>query len=293
VLWISMMVASSSLRILGAAPAGILRSDSAVTILLEANASSAVAGESIALSGSVRPYVVGQMISIDIDRGHGWEGYASGQTSNGSFSFTFKADSQGLYRFKATIASQGAIYESEEVTVRFWPASIFSRLLIEDAHPIDLAELRLFRRSLSRGSALDRGIYSAFVFVNGVILPLADDLLWPLLRFALYPALWSLLASEYVFMASGNAALALISYSLLFGLSYLTIPIALIGYLSKIGLTTIRGRRDLGIPVAVAAISFLIMWASPFPELVSVSALLAFASTALLPSLALAKLLYL
>lgn len=287
-------MALSFFRIASSTPNGTFPSDSTIEIILRSNASSAVVGESILLFGSVTPYNLGQRVFIYRNGGNGWEEYASGpETLNGSFSFSFITKSQGIYQFKARIVSQNTIFESEEIIIRCWHGSIFSRLLIEDANLIDLTRLRLFRKSLSNGSVLDRGIYSAFVFVNGGISSLADSLLWPVLRFTLYPALWSLQASGYLFTTYGNSEFSLISYSLLFGLAYLTAPIFLIGYLSKIGLTPIRWKRILGIPASGSVISLLIIWVSPFPELVGVSALLAFVSTALLPSLSLAKFLYL
>jgi len=74
------------------------------------------------------------------------------------------------------------------------------------------------------------------------------------------------------------------------GLVYLTIPIFLIGYFTKIGLTPTRWKKILGVPAAISAISLLLLAASPSQELACISALLSFASFALLPSLSLSKL---
>lgn len=262
----------------------------AIEVVLRANATSAVVGESILLFGSVAPYNEGQLVYIYENTGYGWERYASGPIHNGSFSTPFEANSQGNYWFKAAVILQGTTYESDDIVVRYWPASIFSRLLIEDEDLTALSRLRLFRESLSNGSVLDRGILSAFTFVNGGLSFIADGPIWPVLKLGLYPALWSLQASRDIFIASGNSAASLVFYSLAFGLVYLTVPIFLIGYFTKIGLMPTRWKKILGIPAAISAISLLLLAVSPFHELAFISALLSFASTALLPSLSLSKL---
>jgi len=290
ILWIAAM-SSSFYHFADAAPFGFALADpTAINVVLRSNASSAVVGESILLFGSVAPYNEGQRVYIDGYAGYGWERYGSGTIHNGSFSVPFEAKAPGDYRLKAAVVVHGIAYESDEIAIRYWPASIFSRLLIEDADLADLTRLRSFRESLGKGSVLDRGISSAFSVVNGGLSFIVEGPIWPVLKFCLYPALWSLQASREVFFASGSSAASLVFYGLALGLVYLTIPIFLIGYFTKIGLTPTRWKKVLGIPAAIAAISLLLLVTSPFQELTCISALLSFASIALLPSLALSKL---
>jgi len=285
------MMSFSFSHVADAAPVGFVLADpTAINVVLRSNASSAVVGESILLFGSVAPYNEGQRVYIDGNTGHGWERYGSGTIHNGSFSIPFEAKAPGNYWFKAAVVLQGITYESDEITIRYWPASIFSRLLIEDADFTDLTRLRFFRESLSKGSILDRGISSAFALVNGGLSFIVEGPIWPVLKFGLYPALWSLQASRGIFIASGNSAASLVFYGLALGLVYLTIPIFLIGYFTKIGLTPTRWKKILGIPASISVISLLLLAVSPVQELACISALLSFASTALLPSLSLSKL---
>ena len=288
---IATMFSLSSIRTTGGAQVGFVFTDSnVINVVLRSEASSAVVGEPILLFGSVTPYNEGQRVYIYDNVGYGWESYASGTIHNGSFSITFEAKSPGNYWFKAAVIVQSMAYESNEIIVRYWPASIFSRLLIEDADLAGLSMLRHFRESLCKGSVLDRGISSAFAAVNGGLSFIADGPIWPVLKFGLYPALWALQASMEIFSASGNSAASLVFYGLAFGLVYLTMPIFLLGYFSKIGLTPTRWKAMLGIPAAISASSLLLLVVSPFQELACISALLSFASTALLPSLSLSKL---
>jgi len=285
------MLSLSSTHIADGAPVGFVSADSnPINVILRSDADSAVVGEPILLYGSVAPCNEGQRVYIYSNTGHGWESHASGTIHDGSFSIQFEANSPGNYWFKATVTILGMAYESDEIIIRCWPAGIFSRILIEDADFTGLSNLRLFRESLSKGSVLDKGISSAFATVNGGLSFIVEGPIWPVLRLGLYPALWFLQASRDIFIASGNSAASLIFYGLAFGLVYLTIPIFLIGYFTKIGLTPTRWKGILGVPAAITAISLLLLVLSPFQELACISALLSFASIALLPSLILSKL---
>jgi hypothetical protein len=290
-LWLSMVLASMPLYIgVLATPKISIVGATSYAVVLRSNASSAVVGETIELFGTVSPFEEGQIVHVYVDKGNGWEELASGSTSNGSFTFPYKADSRGKCRFRAVVISQGVVYASVVVAIEFWPGSVFARLLLEDANAGSLSRLRLFRDSLRNGSPPDRGIYSAFEFVSSGLGFLADSPLWSVFRIGLYPALWLFELSAVVYTATGISSLSLTLFSLLFGLEYLTFPVFIIGYFSKTGLTPIRWKRIFGIPTILSILSLLSLGLSPSPEVGKVAAIFAFASTVPLPGVILAKL---
>lgn len=260
-------------------------------VVLVANASTAVVGEAIQLSVTVTPHNDSLNVRIYLLVGKSWQELAPARLSNGSFTYAFKANSQGIYELRAAVLIGNARYWSEAIAIRFFAGSIFSRLLIEDGNHEELAKLRSFRESLRNGSIADKGVYLAFVAVNSVLGPMVESPIWPSLRWGLYPELWILKASRDAFLISGNSFASLILHSILFGFVYLTGPILLIGYRARIGLTPTRWKKVLGIPALMLALSIAVLEASPFPELGAAAALVAFSNASILPGIFLAKVL--
>ncbi|MGQ9514119.1 MAG: hypothetical protein ACUVTL_03590 [Thermoproteota archaeon] len=261
------------------------------TIILRANASSAVVGEVIQFVVTVTPFEGEQEVRLYLMVGQNWKELVSARTVNGSFTYNFKVQSQGIYELKASILAGGVAHQSEVVKVRFFASSIFARLLIEDRNVGELAKLRSFKESLRNGLASDRSIYLAFYFFNSILCYIVESPLWPSLRFFFYPELWIMIASRDVFFTFGSSIASLLFHGLLFGSVYLTGPVLLIGYYSRIGLTPIRWKKILGVPSLILLFSLVVLAFSPFTELGCVAALIASFNASLLPSFSMAKLL--
>jgi hypothetical protein len=71
----------------------------------------------------------------------------------------------------------------------------------------------------------------------------------------------------------------------------LTGPVLLIGYFSRIGLTTVQWKKMFGTPSLIFVLSLIVLVFSPFPEFGGAAALIAFANSSILPSFFIAKLL--